>query len=198
MKITELNSKPALDAEDIGFVLGPRLNAAGRLGQAQLAIELLTTDRPDRAEELAQYIHGLNDSRQKTRTQYLPSCQQNRLKKQFNAEEDAALVSRRSGLAPRSHWDCRRPPRRKIPSPDHSHRPGSTRNQNPALGSCRSVPGFNLHAALAQCTEYLAGHGGHAAAAGLTIDDHQIDPFRKRLLRSGRAGNHRRNCASPS
>ena len=53
-----------LDAEDVGFQIAPRLNAAGRLGQPQLAVELLVTDRPERAQELAQYIDGLNATRQ--------------------------------------------------------------------------------------------------------------------------------------
>ena len=52
------DGKMRLDAEDLGFQIAPRLNAAGRLGQPQLAVELLVTDRPDRAQELAQYIDG--------------------------------------------------------------------------------------------------------------------------------------------
>ena len=65
MKLTGLDGKPRLHAEDVAFTLAPRLNAAGRLGQAQLAVELLITDRADRAEELAQYLNGLNETRQK-------------------------------------------------------------------------------------------------------------------------------------
>ena len=53
-----------LDSDDLGFTLAPRLNAAGRLGQPQLAVELLITDRLDRAEELARYIDQLNVNRQ--------------------------------------------------------------------------------------------------------------------------------------
>jgi single-stranded-DNA-specific exonuclease len=176
MRITELDTKRALDAEDIGFVLGPRLNAAGRLGQAQLAIELLTTDRPDRAEELANYIHGLNESRQKLeRSIYLAANKQ--VKEHFNAEEDAALV-----LADRA-WH---PGVIGIVAgrlAERYHRPTILVAQDqlgikPGTGSCRSVPGFDLHAALAQCSEYLIGHGGHAAAAGLTIEDRRVDEFR--------------------
>ena len=62
MKLTGLHEKKELVAEDIGFTIGPRLNAAGRLGQAQLGVELLTTDSPHRAAALAEYIHQLNDS----------------------------------------------------------------------------------------------------------------------------------------
>jgi single-stranded-DNA-specific exonuclease len=48
----------------------------------------------------------------------------------------------------------------------------------PGIGSARSVPGFNLHSALAECGQFLVAHGGHAAAAGLKIEEHQIDGFR--------------------
>ena len=48
----------------------------------------------------------------------------------------------------------------------------------PGIGSARSVPGFNLHAALAACEEHLVGHGGHAAAAGLRIEEDKLERFR--------------------
>ena len=176
MRITELDTKPAIDSEDIGFVIGPRLNAAGRLGQAQLAIELLITDRPDRAEELARYIHGLNESRQKLeRSIYRAASKQ--VKERFNPENDAALV-----LADRDwHPGVIGIVAGRIA--EKYHRPTILIAQDqlgikPGTGSARSVPGFDLHAALTQCSEYLAGHGGHAAAAGLTIDDSRIDDFR--------------------
>jgi single-stranded-DNA-specific exonuclease len=176
MRITELDSKPALDSEDIGFTLGPRLNAAGRLGQAQLAIELLITDRPDRAEELACYIHGLNDSRQKLeRSIYLAANKQ--AKEQFNPGEDAALVLADHGWHPGVIGIVAGRLAEKY------HRPTILIAQDqlgvkPGTGSARSVPGFHLHAALAQCSEFLIGHGGHAAAAGLTIEDRQVEQFR--------------------
>ncbi len=176
MRITELDSKPFLDSEDIGFTLGPRLNAAGRLGQAQLAIELLVTDRADRAEELARYIHGLNDSRQKLeRSIYLAANKQ--AQEQFNPQEDAALVLVDRGWHPGVIGIVAGRLAEKY------HRPVVLIAQDqlgvkPGTGSARSVPGFHLHAALAQCSDYLIAHGGHAAAAGLTIDDRQVEQFR--------------------
>jgi len=176
MRITELNTKPALDAEDIGFVLGPRLNAAGRLGQAQLAIELLTTERPDRAEELAKYIHGLNDSRQ-TLERSIYRAANKQVKERFDPRQDAALVLADRGWHPGVIGIVAGRLAEKY------HRPTILIAQDqlgikPATGSARSVPGFDLHAALTRCSDYLIGHGGHAAAAGLTIDDQRIDEFR--------------------
>ncbi len=63
LKAAKLNAKNALEAEDIAFSVAPRLNAAGRLGQAQLAVELLTTQDEGRAEALATYIDKLNGDR---------------------------------------------------------------------------------------------------------------------------------------
>lgn len=176
MRVTELNTKPALDAEDIGFVLGPRLNAAGRLGQAQLAIELLVTDRPDRAEELARYLHALNESRQTLeRSIYLAASKQ--AKEQFNPAEDAALVLADRGWHPGVIGIVAGRLAEKYQRPTILIAQDQL-GIKPGVGSCRSVPGFDLHAALSRCSEYLIGHGGHAAAAGLTIDDRQVDEFR--------------------
>jgi len=85
------DGKTRLDAEDIAFQLAPRLNAAGRLGQPQLAVELLVTDRPDRALELAQYIDGLNSTRQ-TLERSIQLAAGKQAKELFDPSEDAALV----------------------------------------------------------------------------------------------------------
>ena len=65
MKLTGLASKKQFDAQDIGFNIGPRLNAAGRLGQAPLGVELLVTEDKQRAQELADYLDNLNEDRKK-------------------------------------------------------------------------------------------------------------------------------------
>jgi single-stranded-DNA-specific exonuclease len=64
IEIAGLKDKPTLTAEDIGFSLAPRINAAGRLGQARLAVELLTTENPQRAVQIAQHFDELNKTRQ--------------------------------------------------------------------------------------------------------------------------------------
>ncbi len=176
LQVAGLAEKRKIDAEDVGFTLGPRLNAAGRLGQAQLAVELLLTDRPERADELARYVDGLNASRQKLENSiYLAANKQ--AKEQFDPENDAAMVLADHGwhagvigivagrLAEKYHrpvvliaWDAL--------------------GVKPGHGSARSVPGFNLHAALESCAEHLLSHGGHAAAAGLTIEPEKLDAFR--------------------
>lgn len=176
MQVAELTEKPCLSSEDLAFTIGPRLNAAGRLGQAQLAVELLATDSPERAQALAEYLHELNNSRGSLERSIMLSASK-QAREFFDPEADAALV-----LA------------------DHDWHPGvigivagrlvekfhrpvviislDKLGIKPGQGSARSVPGFNLHEALATCSQHLVSHGGHAAAAGLKIEEANLEAFR--------------------
>jgi len=170
------DGKPRLDAEDIGFALAPRLNAAGRLAQAQLGVELMVTDRPDRALELAQYIDQLNGSRQ-TLERSMQLAAKKQIDERFDEAEDAAFV-----LAERG-WHAGVIGIVAGRLAEKHHRPVvlislDQMGTRPGIGSARSVPGFDLHAALESCDECLLAHGGHAAAAGLRIDEERIDAFR--------------------
>lgn len=176
MKLTGLDQKPALSAEDIAFTLAPRLNAAGRLGQAQLGVELLTTESSERAQALAEYLHELNNSRDSLeRSIQLAASKQ--LKEQFDAEGDPAFVLSGVGWHPgvigivagRLAEKYNRPV--VMLSLDQL-------GAKPATGSARSACGFNLHQAFAACSQHLLAHGGHAAAAGLKIEESRIEAFR--------------------
>jgi len=176
MQVTRLTGKPALASEDIAFSLAPRLNAAGRLGQAQLGVELLTTDSAERAMQLATYIDELNQRRESIeRGVQLAANKQ--IKEHFNARRDPAFVLAEVGwhpgvigivagrLAEKYHR-----PVVLIALDELGGRPGS--------GSGRSACGLDLHRALAHCSEHLLSHGGHAAAAGLRIDAAAVEGFR--------------------
>jgi single-stranded-DNA-specific exonuclease len=170
------DGKMRLSAEDLAFQIAPRLNAAGRLGQPQLAVELLVTDRPDRAQELAQYIDGLNTTRQ-TLERSIQLAASKQAKEVFDPAEDAALVLADRGWHPGVIGIV------AGRLADRFHRPvvmisWDKTGIRPGIGSARSVPGFDLHAALAECDEFLLTHGGHAAAAGLKIEEHQLAGFR--------------------
>jgi single-stranded-DNA-specific exonuclease len=179
LKITSLDAKKQLDTEDVAFTLAPRLNAAGRLGQPQLAVELLVTDRSDRAEELARYIDQLNASRQTLeRSIYLAANRQ--IKEEFDPADNAALV-----LADRG-WHAGVIGIVAGRLAERYHRPvvlisWDQLGVKPGIGSARSVPGFNLHAALNACGHHLVVHGGHAAAAGLKIEPACLESFRAEL-----------------
>jgi single-stranded-DNA-specific exonuclease len=177
MRVTELHDKAKLTSEDIGFTLGPRLNAAGRLGQAQLAIELMTTNSTERAVALAEYIHQLNDSRMSLeRSIYLAANKQ--ATEQFDPVGDAALVLADRGWHPGVIGIVAGRLAEKF------NRPVVLIAQDevgvkPGVGSARSIPNFSLHTALSACTQHLLSHGGHAAAAGLKIEDARIEAFRQ-------------------
>jgi single-stranded-DNA-specific exonuclease len=176
LKVAQLDAKPKLDAEDIGFALAPRLNAAGRLGQAPLAVELLITDRPDRAKELAEYVDRLNQSRQ-TLERSIQLAASKQAKENCDPANDAALVLADRGWHPGVLGIVAGRLAEK------HHRPVvlisfDSMGVKPGVGSARSIPGFNLHAALEACSEHLVSHGGHAAAAGLRIDESNLAAFR--------------------
>ena len=118
------DGKPRLDSEDIGFSLAPRLNAAGRLGQAQLGVELLVTDRPERALELAQYIDQLNGSRQ-TLERSMQLAAEEADRRAFQRGRRSGLGAGRAGLAPRRDRHRGRAAGRKASSPRRADLPGS-------------------------------------------------------------------------
>ena len=174
--VTGLDKKPALSCEDIGFTIAPRLNAAGRLGQAQLAIELLTTESPQRAMQLAEFVHQLNDQRQTLERSIFKSANKQLGDNAGHHGRPAIVLSDRDwhpgviGIVAGRLAEKHHCPVVLIALDPLGVKPG--------VGSGRSVPGFNLHEALAACGEHLASHGGHQAAAGLTIDEKAVDAFR--------------------
>jgi single-stranded-DNA-specific exonuclease len=176
LKVTQLCDKPRLTSEDLAFTIAPRLNAAGRLGQAQLGVELLVTENPDRAQALADYIHQLNSSRESLeRSIQLAATKQ--IKEQFDPENDPALVLAGAG------WHAGVIGIVAGRLAEKYHRPivviaVDAVGAKPATGSARSAGGFDLYRALCACSEHLVGFGGHAAAAGLKIDERQVESFR--------------------
>jgi single-stranded-DNA-specific exonuclease len=176
LELAKLHDKSRLESEDVAFRLAPRINAAGRLGQAAFGIELLTTRDAARAVQLADWIHQLNDQRDSLERSILLAA--TKQAKEHCAADDAALVLADGGwhagvigiVAGRLAEKWHRPVVLIARDPLQGR---------PAIGSVRSVPGFDVHAALVACRGLLVSCGGHAAAAGLRIEDRQIDEFRR-------------------
>jgi single-stranded-DNA-specific exonuclease len=176
-KVTKLDKKRELDCEDIGFTIGPRLNAAGRLGQAQLALELLTTESAERAASLAKYIHDLNDQRKSLERSVYKAA--NKL-----AQEAGDPLSMPALVLAGRGWHSGVIGIVAGRLAEHYHRPTilislDELGAKPGMGSGRSAGGFDLHAGLTACSQHLLGHGGHQAAAGLTIEEASVEPFRR-------------------
>jgi single-stranded-DNA-specific exonuclease len=172
-----------LRASDIGFKIGPRLNAAGRLGCARLVVDLLTTTRREQAVDLARYLEDQNGKRQALERRILSEARQ--LAEEQGRLDDPALVLASAAwhggvigiVAGRLAELYGRPALViKLPSADGDNGHGGL-----AVGSARSVVGFALHEALAACGDLLRGHGGHQAAAGFRLAPEDIDALRERF-----------------
>ena len=181
LKKNDLAGKKELSGEDIGFVIGPRLNAAGRLGQAEMGVELLTTESTQRADTIAQYLDELNVKRQSLERSILRSANK-QVKESEELQASPVLVLS-------SHeWHAGVIGIVAGRLSEKYHRPVALIAEDPigvkpGIGSARSIPGFNLHAALADCGHLLESHGGHEVAAGLRVKSSQIVAFRKELCR---------------
>jgi single-stranded-DNA-specific exonuclease len=160
---------------DIGFGLGPRLNAAGRLGTAQDALELLLTEDASRARALAVKLDAQNRERRTVEEAVFQEAEA-QLAEWFDAVRDAAIVVGAPGWHPgvvgivASRLQKRH------------HRPTLVVGFDEAgvgKGSGRSIAGLSLVAALARCAEYLDKHGGHEMAAGLTMQADRFGDFRR-------------------
>lgn len=176
-KIAGLDGQKTLDSEDIGFALAPRINAAGRLGQARLAVELLTTENKERAVALADYLNQLNDNRKKVERRIFRKAKE--MVAENGWDEAPALV-----LAhPEWHPGVVGIVANRVA--EHFEKPtvliALDKSSGLGQGSGRSFADFNLHAGLAACAEHLEAYGGHHAAAGLKIDADRIDAFREAL-----------------
>ena len=176
LKEAGLLGKPITSIQ-IGFVLSPRINAAGRMGAADLAADLLETDDPARAEELAKELCDLNRERQAVE-QAICADAISQIQKLRSEERSALVLSSEDwhqgvvGIVA-----SRLSEKYSCPSFMIHLKDGTGK------GSCRSYGGFNLFAALESCSDLLDGYGGHELAAGFTIPEGNIDAFRQRMNR---------------
>ena len=166
-----------LTEEHIGFVLGPRLNALGRLADANPAVELLTTTDPVRARVLATQLEGLNTQRQLL-------CNQVTRAAEAQLRLDPSLLAQPVLVLAHPTWPGGVVGIVASRLVDRYHKPAilfSTPAGQPARGSARSVEGLNITAAIAAQKDLLLNFGGHPMAAGLSLEAEKLDEFRRRL-----------------
>jgi single-stranded-DNA-specific exonuclease len=169
-----------LTEEHIGFVLAPRLNALGRLADANPAVELLTTADPVRARVLATQLEGLNTQRQLL-------CNQVTRAAEAQLRLDPSLLAQPVLVLGQPAWPGGVVGIVASRLVDRYHKPAilfSTPAGQPAHGSARSVEGLNITAAIAAQKDLLLNFGGHPMAAGLSLDAEKLDEFRRRLSRT--------------
>ncbi|MBE0543762.1 MAG: single-stranded-DNA-specific exonuclease RecJ [Verrucomicrobia bacterium] len=167
---------PEIGTYEVGFQLGPRLNAAGRLETAEEALHLLQARDLKEALPLAHALDSRNRERQKIERSIHEEVA-GAVRAKFNPQTDFVIVEGQllwhigvvGIVASRVLQEFYRPT--IIVGGDGGH----------WRGSGRSIPGFDLAAALRECDDLLVRHGGHAMAAGLTIQPDHLDAFRQRL-----------------
>lgn len=166
----------ALDASAIGFQIGPRLNAAGRLDHASVSYELLIAKNEHDAEKFAQELNKKNQERQKISEKMFQEALARIEPKKDNVilfVKDDSWHPSLVGLVAGKIMDI-------------YSRPALVMGKNPEgkiVGSGRSIEGFDITKALEQCGEFLLKFGGHAQACGFTVKDEKSLPlFEKRLM----------------
>ena len=165
-----------LGVQEVGFQLGPRLNAAGRLENALDALNLLLAEDATIAERIAHELDGQNRQRQEIERGIAEQVI-GAVRARFNPETDYVIVEGQllwhigvvGIVASRVLREFYRPT--LILGGDGEH----------WRGSGRSIEGFDLAAALRECDDLLLRHGGHAMAAGISIHPDRVDAFRRRL-----------------
>lgn len=166
------------NAAHVGFGLGPRLNAAGRLGTARDALELLLSDDPDQAWAIASALDAQNRERRAVEDLVCKEAEDD-LAGWFDPSQHAAIVVGRAGW----HQGVIGIVASRI-SRRH-HRPTivvSFDETGVGKGSGRSISGFSLVSALSSCSSHLDRYGGHDLAAGLSLGEAKLAPFRDAFL----------------
>jgi len=161
----------------IGFALGPRLNAGGRLDRADGAVRLLTTDDAAEAERMAMELDRLNAQRQRMVEETIEEAEQ--LWQSKRQAESKVIVLSKAG------WHAGIAGLVASKLVERYHLPAIVLAEDPASGtakgSARSIDGFDLHAALSDCAELMVHFGGHQAAAGMTIRTELVAELEQRL-----------------
>jgi single-stranded-DNA-specific exonuclease len=169
MRVAQVDPS-AIDAHALGFRLAPRINAAGRIRRADAGLELLLTEDPERADEIAVELDAVNAERRA-------------VEQRIGWEAEAKLGELAPGAAYLLWAEDWHPGVIGIVASrivERTFRPTilvAVDREGIGHGSGRSIPGFDLLAALDECAEHLDRYGGHRAAAGLTIDADRLEAF---------------------
>ena len=163
-----------LDAGAVGFRLAPRLNAAGRLGEADAALDLLLTRDPRRAHRLARHLDELNQRRQEEDERILQEAEA-QLARDFDPQRDHGVVLAEEGWHPGVVGIAASRIVERI------HRPAVlvALDGDQGRGSARSVAGVDLYRAVSRAGEHLERYGGHRQAAGMDLRRESVEPFRQ-------------------
>ncbi len=162
-----------LDSFDIGFRLAPMLNAAGRMGHARLAVELLTSDSEIRSMKIAEYLKEQNKQRQQCERKIFKQACEMVAQLGLNHPDQKSIVLANEDW----HGGVLGIVASRIV--DKFFRPTIMLcvEEAAAQGSGRSIPGFCLLSAIKECSQHLTKYGGHKMAAGVTMESAKVEKF---------------------
>ncbi|MBC8284476.1 MAG: single-stranded-DNA-specific exonuclease RecJ [Nitrospinae bacterium] len=165
-----------VDARSVGFGLGPRLNAAGRLGKADNGLHLLTATDLPAAKVLARDLEKTNQERKEIQEETFLEAE-SLIRNELDIENERVIVLASEIFHPGVIGIAAS----KIV--DKYHRPTVliALEDGVGKGSGRSIPKFNLFKSFTECSSHLIQFGGHAYAAGLSIDEEKVDAFRNAM-----------------
>ncbi|MBN1974735.1 MAG: single-stranded-DNA-specific exonuclease RecJ [Sedimentisphaerales bacterium] len=174
-----------LDSFHIGFRLAPMLNAAGRMGHARLAVELLTSESPTRSMQIAEYLKEQNEQRQKCERKILKEACEIMVRRNMNHPDRKSIVLAGEnwhigviGIVASRIVDKYHRPTILLGLPSgQENAEAENAEQIIAQGSARSIPGFCMISGLKACSHLLNTFGGHKMAAGVTIESSKIEQF---------------------
>lgn len=163
----------SLDETHLGFSIGPRINAGGRIGDAYKAVQLLVTIDNDEAERLAAELNELNKQRQSIVMDITAEAVA-----MYEGGDDVIVLAQ-------ENWHVGVIGIVASKFTEQFYRPTIILNIDAetglAKGSARSIPGFDLYKALTECDALLSHYGGHQMAAGMTLPRENVDAFREKL-----------------
>jgi single-stranded-DNA-specific exonuclease len=165
-----------MDINDLVFVIGPRVNAAGRMDDARKAVDFFIETDPEKSRVLAEVLHADNFERKeidKTITQEALNL----------ISGNEALMGRKSTVLYQPHWHKGVVGIVASRLIDHYYRPTIilTSSNGKVSGSARSVNGFNIYEAIHACRDLLENYGGHFYAAGMTLQEQMVAPFMEKF-----------------
>lgn len=159
----------------IGFILGPCLNASGRLDTAKRALQLLLADSREEAAVLAGDLKNLNESRKEMTAQGLEKAIEQ--VESTSMLEDTVLVV----FLPECHESLAGIIAGRLRERYHKPSFVLTRGEEGVKGSGRSIESYSMYEKLCECKEYLTKFGGHPMAAGLSLEEENVERFRRKL-----------------
>lgn len=172
MVMEQAIEKEWVDVEEILFMIGPRINAAGRLASARSAVDLLLAKNNNEAMKFSELLSQLNSERRTKDTNITDEALE-------MIQEDATFQSRKSTVVFHKSWHKGVIGIVASRLQDHYYRPTIvlTESEGKVTGSARSIANFDIHEALKKCSEHLIQFGGHKYAAGMTLLPEQVSSF---------------------